>query len=119
MQDYKKLTVWVKAHSLTLEVYRITKNYPKDETFGITSQLRRAVASIPANISEGCGRNSSADFANFLNYSLGSANETSYFLLLSKDLGYISEDNYIISEDKIEMIKAMLISLIDKVRIKK
>jgi four helix bundle protein len=119
MQDYRKLTVWAKAHALTLKVYKTSKSYPKEEIFGVTSQLRRAAASIPANISEGCGRNSSADLANFLNYALGSANETSYFLLLSKDLEYLSEQEYLKFDDEIEAIKAMLISLIEKVRNKK
>ncbi len=119
MQDFKKLAVWEKAHKLVLVIYRLTSGFPKEEMFGITSQLRRSVASIPSNIAEGCGRNSSPDLANFLNFALGSANETSYWILLSKDLQYISEEEYLGLEKEIESVKAMLISLISKVRSKK
>lgn len=119
MQDYKKLFVWEKSHLLVLTVYRLSVNFPKEEMYGVTSQLRRATASIPSNIAEGCGRNSSPDLANFLNIALGSANETSYWILLSKDLQYISDDEFIRIDKEIESIKAMLIALIDKVRKKK
>lgn len=118
MQNYKELKVWEKSHQLVLEVYRITASFPKEEIFGITSQVRRAVASIPANIAEGCGKSTKLDFAKFLNISLGSANETDYFLLLCKDLKYISETEFLELEDTINAIKAMLINLITKVRSK-
>lgn len=118
MQNYKELKVWEKSHQLVLEVYRITASFPKEEIFGITSQVRRAVASIPANIAEGCGKSTQLDFAKFLNISLGSANETDYFLLLCKDLKYISETEFLELEDTINAIKAMLINLITKVRSK-
>ncbi len=118
MQNYQELKVWEKSHQLVLEVYRITASFPKEEIFGITSQVRRAVASIPANIAEGCGKSTQLDFAKFLNISLGSANETDYFLLLCKDLKYISETEFLELEDTINAIKAMLINLITKVRSK-
>jgi len=95
MQNYKELKVWEKSHLLVLDIYRITAKFPKEEIFGITSQIRRSAASIPANIAEGCGKNSQLDMANFLNISLGSANETDYFLLLCKDLKYISEADFL------------------------
>ena len=79
MQNCKELKVWEKSHQLVLEVYRITASFPKEEIFGITSQVRRAVASIPAHIAEGCGKSTQLGFAKFLNISLGSANETDYF----------------------------------------
>ena len=91
MQNYKDLKVWEKAHRFTLEVYEATKLFPKEELYSLTNQLRRAASSIPANIAEGCGKNSQAEFANFLNISLGSANEAEYFLILSKDLKYLNE----------------------------
>jgi len=116
MQNYKELKVWAKAHSFTLNVYEISKTFPKDELYSLTNQLRRAASSIPANIAEGCGKNSQADFARFLNVALGSANEAEYFLLLSKDLKYLSENKFTELEDNINEIKAMLISLINKVR---
>lgn len=96
MQDYRKMAVWEQAHQLVLEVYGISSGFPKEELFSLTMQLRRAVMSVAANIAEGCGRNTRSDFANFLNISLGSANETSYFLLLAKDLNYLSEEKYLI-----------------------
>ncbi|TZF81705.1 four helix bundle protein [Pedobacter sp. BS3] len=116
MQNYKELKVWEKSHLLVLDIYRITAKFPKEEIFGITSQIRRSAASIPANIAEGCGKNSQLDMANFLNISLGSANETDYFLLLCKDLQYISETDFFELENTINTIKAMLINLITKVR---
>ena len=85
MQNFKDLLLWQEAHKLTLQVYEVSKSFPKEETFGITSQLRRAAVSISCNIAEGCGRYSSKDFANFLQIALGSANETDYLILLAKD----------------------------------
>jgi len=116
MQNYKDLKVWQKAHQLTLNVYKESKHFPKEELYSLTNQLRRASSSIPANIAEGCGKNTSGDFANFLNIALGSANEAEYFILLSKDLEYLSVEKYDILSNQINEIKAMLISLISKVR---
>ena len=118
MQNYKELKVWQKSHAFTLKVYEITKSFPKDELYSLTNQLRRAASSVPANFAEGCGKNSNNELAHFLNISLGSSNETEYFLILSKDLKYLSENNFIELEDNINEIKAMLISLINKVRTK-
>ena len=94
MQNYKELKVWEKAHHFTLDVYNETKNFPKEELYSLTNQLRRACSSIPANIAEGCGKNTSADLGNFLNIALGSANESEYFILLAKDLGYMDNEKY-------------------------
>jgi len=116
MQNYKDLKVWQKAHQLTLNVYKESKHFPKEELYSLTNQLRRASSSIPANIAEGCGKNTSGDFANFLNIALGSANEAEYFILLSKDLEYLSAEKYDTLSNQINEIKAMLISLISKVR---
>jgi four helix bundle protein len=118
MQNYKDLKVWEKAHEFTLRVYEVTKTFPKEEIYSLTNQLRRASSSIPANIAEGCGKNSQPDFANFLNIALGSANEAEYHLILSKDLKYLKEDNYEELLKTINDIKAMLIALIGKVRAK-
>lgn len=117
MQNYKELKVWEKAHKLTLQVYDITTNFPKQEVYTLTSQLRRSAYSIPSNIAEGCGKNSANDLANFLNIALGSANETDYFLLLAKDLGFIETEKYQELNMLINEVKAMLIVLIQKVRI--
>jgi four helix bundle protein len=116
MQNFKELKVWEKSHQLTLSIYKSSAKFPKEEVYNLTSQLRRASVSIPANIAEGCGKNSQAELANFLNISLGSANETEYFLILSKDLDYLTEEQYIILSNNINEVKGMLISLIGKVR---
>jgi len=116
MQNYKDLKVWEKGHHFTLQVYRVTEYFPKTETYGITNQLRRAAASIPANIAEGCGKLTKPDFANFLNIALGSSNESEYYLLLAKDLNYFAVENYEVMIKEINEIKAMLIGLIGKVR---
>lgn len=116
MQNYKELKVWEKAHHFTVEIYRATKLCPKEEIYGLTSQLRRAASSIAANIAEGCGKNTKKDFANFLNISPGSSNEAEYFILLAKDLNYLSITDYEILIKLINEIKAMLIALIAKVR---
>ena len=89
MKDYRELTVWQRSHALTLELYRVTKSFPKDELFGLVSQIRRAASSIPANIAEGCGRDGDAELKRFLNIALGSACEVDYFILLATDLGYL------------------------------
>jgi four helix bundle protein len=116
MQNFKDLKVWEKAHAFTIRVYELTKSFPREELYSLTNQLRRAASSIPANIAEGCGKNSSADFANFLNIALGSANEAEYFLILSKDLTYLPQQVFDQLSDQVNQIKAMLISLIQKVR---
>ena len=117
MQDYRQLSVWRKSHELTLLIYKKVSTFPKDETYNLVSQLKRASSSIAANIAEGTGRFSSKDFANFLQNALGSSHEIEYFLLLSKDLGYLSLESYEELDFKINEIKAMLISLIKRVRI--
>jgi four helix bundle protein len=116
MQNYKDLKVWDKAHQFTLQVYLVTKGFPKEELYGLTSQWRRAAASVPANIAEGCGKNSNQEFAYFLNIAMGSANEAEYFLILSKDLAYLGDEKYNELNNLINEVKAMLISLITKVR---
>lgn len=116
MQNYKDLKVWEKAHELVLNVYHITKLFPKEEVYGLTNQVRRSAVSIAANIAEDCGKNSQADFANFLNISLVSANETEYYFILSKDLYYINEAGYNDLFKLVNEVKAMLIALINKIR---
>lgn len=118
MQNFKELKVWEKAHQITLSIYKVSAKFPKEEIYSLTNQLRRASSSIPANIAEGCGKNTQADLANFLNISLGSANETEYFLILSKDLYYLTEEQFLILSNSINEVKAMLISLIGRVRSK-
>jgi four helix bundle protein len=90
--------------------------FTKEELYSLTNQLRRAASSIPANIAEGCGKNSKPEFAHFLNIALGSANESEYFLILSKDLLYLKEEIFNTLFNLINEVKGMLIALINKVR---
>ena len=94
MKNFRDLAVWKKAHELTLAVYRATKHFPKDETYGLTSQMRRSSASIAANIAEGCGKRTDADFARFVQNAFGSASELEYHLLLARDLGLLKAAEY-------------------------
>lgn len=114
MKDFKQLMVWQKSHQFTLEVYAATKVFPKDESFGLVSQIRRSSSSIPTNIAEGCGRGSNADFAHFLQISMGSASEAEYQIILSRDLNYINEQTYTDLSSQVSEIKRMLTSLINK-----
>jgi four helix bundle protein len=111
MQDFRNLKVWQKAHSLTLAIYRETRNFPADEKFGIVSQLRRSCASIAANLAEGCARGGDIDFARFVNVAAASASETDYHLLLARDLHYLDESAYQQPFDQISEVKRMLNSL--------
>ena len=116
MQDYKELLVWQKSHLLVISIYKSLLGFPKDETFNLISQLKRASTSIPTNIAEGTGRFTQKDFASFLQIALGSSHEVEYLILLSKDLGFLNIELYDIHSQQINEIKAMLISLIKKVR---
>lgn len=116
MKDFRNLNVWEKGHRITVSIYKLTQSFPKEEIYGLTSQIRRASTSIPTNIAEGCGRGSDADFARFLQMSFGSANETEYLLLLCFELGYIAEENYIELNNSIQEIKKMLSKLIITLR---
>lgn len=93
-EDTNKLIVWQKAHELVLKVYEITKSFPKEELFGLTSQIRRATVSLPSNIVEGKARGSKKDYRRFLLMARGSLEEVKYQLLLAKDLEYINELSY-------------------------
>jgi len=112
VRDFKKLAVWQKAHGLVLEVYRESQRFPAEERFGLTSQLRRSVASVPANLAEGCGRGSRADYARFVHIAAGSAVETEYHLLLARDLGYLTSAAHTPLDAQIQEIKRMLSGLL-------
>ena len=114
MQDYRKLLVWNKAHNFALRIYKVTSCFPKEETYSLVSQLRRAVVSIPSNIAEGCGRNGNKELKQFISISLGSSNEVEYQLLLAYDLGYITPSEYEKLKDEILEIRKMLIGFINK-----
>lgn len=116
MKDFRELKIWQRSHALTLEIYRATKEFPKEELFGMTSQMRRASVSIPANIAEGCGRDGDAELKRFLNIALGSACELHYHVLLASDLGYISgtDANALVTE--VLSLRRMLGGFVQKLK---
>ncbi len=111
MEDFKNLKVWDKAHQLTLAIYQSTRKFPREEIYGLTSQIRRASASIGANIAEGCGRRSDPEMKRFVQIARGSANELEYHLLLAKDLGLLAVDEFSDLEAKTLEIQRMLAAL--------
>lgn len=116
MQDFRNLKVWEKAHRLTLDVYVATESFPQKEQYGLTSQIRRACSSIPANIAEGCGRIGDAEFVRFLAIAMGSASELEYHLLLSRDLKLLADADYDHLVADTVAVKQMLASLIRRLR---
>jgi four helix bundle protein len=110
MHNYKELIIWQKARVLVKDIYELTKSFPVDERFGITSQIQRAVISIPTNIAEGSGRGSNKDFSRFLDMAIGSALELETEIILSFDLTFINEQNLNIILPKIQEIQKMLYS---------
>ena len=116
MRNFRELKVWQKAHGLTLAVYRATRAFPSEEKFGLTSQLRRAAASVPANIAEGCGRNTEKDFARFLGIAAGSASEAEYHLLLARDLGILATEHHQPLDVEVNEVKRMLYTFIQTLK---
>jgi len=112
MSDYKKLKVWEDAHQFTIDIYNITKTFPNNEQYGLTSQIRRSASSIPTNIVEGSGQLDNGNLIRFLGIAKGSAFETEYQLLLAKDLKYITNDEYKFLMAKIQSIIRRLSNLI-------
>lgn len=110
MRNFNDLLVWNYAHTLTLKIYHETTTFPSSETYGLSSQMRRAASSIPTNIAEGCGRLSNADFKRFLIISIGSCSELEYQLLLAKDLFYIKDQSFQELTNKVKEIRKMLYS---------
>jgi len=108
MHNFKELKIWQKSRILVKIVYEITKNFPEKENFGLTSQLQRAAISIPTNIAEGSGRNSNKDFARFLEIAISSAFEVETEIILSHDLGYISENVLNETISKVQEIQKMI-----------
>ena len=114
MKDFKQLKVWEIAHLLALSVYKTTASFPKEEVYGLTSQIRRACVSIPSNIAEGCGRGGDLDFRRFLQIAFGSACELEYQLLLARDLKFMLPASYEHLQSDLDQVKRMLASLIRK-----
>jgi four helix bundle protein len=115
VEDFEELKVWSKAHQTTLQLYRLTRHFPKEELYGLTSQIRRAAASVGANIAEGCGRRSDGEMARFLQIAHGSAVELEYHLLLARDLTLLSEGVYSDLERRVDEVQRMLTGLIQRV----
>jgi four helix bundle protein len=116
MRDFTQLKVWERSHRLTLAVYKATAAFPKEEQYGLKSQIRRSYASVPANIAEGCGRGSNADLARFLQMVLGSASELQYHLLLARDLSFLNPHDFKRLIGEVTEIKRMLTSFIENLR---
>ncbi len=114
MQDYRKLKVFHFADDLVKLIYKVTKDFPKEEAYGSTSQLRRASLSIVSNIVEGGGRKSNKEFKHFLNIASGSASEVEYQVGLAHDLGYMSSEELKLLTEKVVITRKMIISLIKK-----
>jgi four helix bundle protein len=116
VRDFRQLQVWERSHNLTLAVYRATRSFPQEDRFGLTSQIRRAAASIPTNIAEGCGRSTDKELAQFMQIAMGSASEVEYQLLLAHDLDYLSDDTYRRLNDSVVEVKKMLSTFIKRLR---
>lgn len=115
MRNFKSLSVWQKSHELTLSIYRSTTSFPKEEMYGLISQMRRSSSSIPTNIAEGCGRTTQSQMAHFLNIALGSASELEYQIFLSRELDFLTEQIFKEQTTQIIEIKRMLTALHQKV----
>ena len=110
------MSVWERAHLLALQTYKVTSTFPRDELYGLISQVRRACVSIPANIAEGCGRDGEAEFGRFLQIALGSASELEYHLLLAHDLNFLNDKDYDHLKVEVQEVKRTLTGLIQKLK---
>ena len=111
MHRYKELKAWELSISIVTDIYKITEKFPRQEQFGLTNQIRRAAVSIPSNIAEGAGKNTTGDFKRFLSIAMGSCNEVETQLIISKELGYIESQNFVQVEDKLIRVQNMLFNL--------
>jgi four helix bundle protein len=116
VRNFRDIKAWQKGHELALQAYRFTASFPDSERYGLTSQIRRAAISVPANIAEGCGRNSEADFARFLHIAMGSASELEYLLLVSRDLGFVAANTHNDFERNVVEVKRMLTGFVQKLK---
>ena len=116
MKNFRELQIWRRSHRLTLAIYKATKQFPREELYGLTSQLRRACSSIPTNIAEGCGRDGDAELARFVQIAMGSASEVEYQLLLARDLEYLTADEYQTLNNELVEIKRMINAFIQQLR---
>ncbi len=115
MRDFRQLEVWVKAHVLVQAVYRATKRLPREEIFGLTVQLRRSATAVATRIAEGCGVDSDADFAGYLQRAKARASELEYLLLLARDLGYLPEEEFVGLTADVVTVKKMLSGFVRRI----
>jgi four helix bundle protein len=115
MKNFRDLDVWTKSHVSTLSIYRVTATFPREELYGLTSQMRRCAASIPANIAEGCGRQGDREFRRFLQIAMESASELEYHLLLARDLEFLGPHQFRTLTGQVQEVKKMLSGLIRRV----
>ncbi len=116
MQNFRDLVVWQKGHELVLVIYKLTRDFPSEEKYGLVSQLRRAAASVPTNLAEGCGRNSTAELRRFAEIAMGSASEIEYLLLLSGQLNFLNNKIQLEITEQTQEVKRMLSSFIQTLR---
>jgi four helix bundle protein len=116
MKDFRKLLVWEKAHKLALDIYGTTSLFPREELYGLTSQIRRACVSIPANIAEGCGRDSEGELLRFMRIAMGSSSELEYELILAHDLGYVPDEKFNKIQGDLVQVRKMLNAFIQKLK---
>ena len=115
MRNYRDLEVWNKAHGLTLHLYKVSRGFPRDEIYGLTAQLRRAAASIGANLAEGSGRLTDNEMARFVRIALGSASELDYHLVLSHDLKFLNSEDYQYAAKELTSVRKMLRSFLSAI----
>ena len=116
MKDFRSLKVWERAHALTLVIYKATQAFPKQELYSLTNQIQRAAVSVPANIAEGCGKDSDAELKRYFLIAMGSASELEYLLLLAHDLGYLQESIYQLMQNELVETRKMLNAFIQRLK---
>jgi four helix bundle protein len=116
MKDFRSLKVWERSHALTLMVYKATEGFPRQEIYALTSQIQRAAVSIPANIAEGCGKDSDAELKRYFLIAMGSSSELEYLLLLARDLDYLPTESHQTMTNELVEIRKMLNAFIQKLK---
>jgi four helix bundle protein len=116
MKDFRTLKVWEKSHRLVLAIYEATTPFPKNELYGITSQIQRAAVSVPTNIAEGCGKDSDAELGRYFKIAMGSSSELEYLLLLAHDLSYLTDAQYNQLQANLVEVRKMLNAFIQKLK---
>ncbi len=118
MRDFRELKVWQKAYRLTLNIYKVTRKFPREELYSLTSQTRRSAASIPANIAEGCGRNGASELHRFFQIATGSASELEFHIMLANDLGLLPPEDFEALSGQVIEVKKMLTSFSKALKMK-